>query len=177
MALRYAAVNQSTEAEHDAALVAAPPGAVDVLEAGILVAQLATLETPLQRTRAPLDDLEATWNAPTATIHARQQFLRTLIADILAGADKAPARQCWSSTGEGRRHFRLQVPVTAMPNVSQLFAGVRPGGLQTQGVMFKQLFSNTFLVAGAGFEPATFRSLVCLNNFRHPCPDRDISRQ
>ena len=59
------------------------------------------------------DDLEAAWNAPTTTMRARQQLLRTLIADIVADVDKAAREAVLVIHWRGGRHSRLRVPMPA----------------------------------------------------------------
>ena len=59
------------------------------------------------------DDLEAAWNARTTTMRARQQLLRTLIAGIVADADKAAREAVLVIHWRGGRHSRLRVPMPA----------------------------------------------------------------
>lgn len=55
------------------------------------------------------DNLSAAWNAPDVTMRARQQLLRTLVADIVADVDDAVREVVLTIHWRGGRHSELRV--------------------------------------------------------------------
>jgi excisionase family DNA binding protein len=77
-------------------------------------ARLAALEKPTPTPLAPdfaglADDLEAAWNAPGVTMRARQQLVRTLIADVIANYDASSREVVLTIHWRGGQHSELRV--------------------------------------------------------------------
>lgn len=77
-------------------------------------ARLAALEKPTPTPPVPdftglAGDLEVAWNAPGVTMRARQQLLRTLIADIIVGYDTNLREIVLTIHWRGGQHSELRV--------------------------------------------------------------------
>ena len=55
------------------------------------------------------EDLDAAWNAPGATMRARQRLLRALVADIIADVDEATREVVLTIHWRGGQHSQLRV--------------------------------------------------------------------
>ncbi|EGY01500.1 recombinase [Nitrospirillum viridazoti Y2] len=55
------------------------------------------------------EDLDAAWHAPGVTMRARQQLLRTLVADIIADVDEAAREVILTIHWQGGQHSQLRV--------------------------------------------------------------------
>jgi len=56
------------------------------------------------------EDLAAAWNAPTVTMSARQQLLRSLVNDIVADVDEEVREIVQVIHWRGGQHSMLRVP-------------------------------------------------------------------
>jgi excisionase family DNA binding protein len=75
---------------------------------------LAASERPIPASPTPDftglgNDLEAAWNAPGVTMRSRQQLVRTLIADIIAGYDASTREIVLTIHWRGGQHSELRV--------------------------------------------------------------------
>ena len=76
--------------------------------------RLADLERQIPASPVPdftglANDLEAAWNAPGVTMRSRQQLVRTLIADIIAGYDASTREIVLTIHWRGGQHSELRV--------------------------------------------------------------------
>jgi excisionase family DNA binding protein len=77
-------------------------------------ARLVALERQIPASPVPdftglANDLEAAWNAPDVTMRSRQQLVRTLIADIIAGYDASTREIVLTIHWRGGQHSELRV--------------------------------------------------------------------
>lgn len=77
-------------------------------------ARLAALQRPIPAAPTPdftglATDLEAAWNAPGVTMRSRQQLVRTLITDIIAGYDASTREIVLTIHWRGGQHSELRV--------------------------------------------------------------------
>lgn len=77
-------------------------------------ARLAALEKPSPTPPTPdftgiAEDLEAAWNAPGVTMRSRQQLVRTLVSDIIAGYDASSREIVLTIHWRGGQHSELRV--------------------------------------------------------------------
>jgi DNA invertase Pin-like site-specific DNA recombinase len=77
-------------------------------------ARLAALQRPIPAAPTPdftglATDVEAAWNAPGVTMRSRQQLVRTLIADIIAGYDASTREIVLTIHWRGGQHSELRV--------------------------------------------------------------------
>jgi DNA invertase Pin-like site-specific DNA recombinase len=76
--------------------------------------RLVALERPIAAPPTPdftglAADLEAAWNAPGVTMRSRQQLVRTLVADIIAGYDASSREIVLTIHWRGGQHSELRV--------------------------------------------------------------------
>jgi hypothetical protein len=55
------------------------------------------------------EDLDVAWNAPGATIRARQRLLRAIVTDIIADVDEATREVVLTIHWRGDHHSQLRV--------------------------------------------------------------------
>jgi len=55
------------------------------------------------------EDLEAAWNAPSVTMHARQKLVRALVADIIADVDEKAREVILTIHWQGGQHSQIRV--------------------------------------------------------------------
>lgn len=82
---------------------------VQDLEARQPVEDPSTLEVDPQSFSDLADNLSAAWNAPEVTMRARQQLLRTLIADIVVDVDDVAREVILTLHWRGGQHSELRV--------------------------------------------------------------------
>jgi len=78
-------------------------------EARLAALQRAVPATPTPDFTGLAADLEAAWNAPGVTMRSRQQLVRTLIADIVAGYDANTREIILTIHWRGGQHSELRV--------------------------------------------------------------------